>query len=94
MQVVKITKKVYNAVGCECSDKPFLTNFGRYKELREEVGSYVQKTCFNCHCKFKPEDLIWLACFDNGCGNKLLCTECRDLCNKDLGENNIWKGKE
>ena len=66
MEVVKITKKVYKAVGCE--EGHFFGTFAHFKELRENLNLSVQKTCFCCGRKFQPEDFISLACFDKGMG--------------------------
>lgn len=88
MEVVKITKKVYKAVGCE--EGHFFGTFAHFKELRESFNLSVQKTCFCCGHKFQPEDFISLACFDKGLGNKFLCQKCKDIALKDLGDKNIY----
>ena len=88
MEVVKITKKVYKAVGCE--EGHFFGTFAHFKELRESLNLPVQKTCFCCGHKFQPEDFISLACFDKGMGNKFLCQKCKDIALKDLGDKNIF----
>lgn len=88
MEVVKITKKVYKAVGCEKGH--LFGTFAHFKELRESSNLPVQKTCFCCRHKFQPEDFISLACFDNGMGNKFLCQKCKDIALKDLGDKNIF----
>ena len=75
MEVVKITKKVYKAIGCE--EGHFFGTFAHFKELRERSNLSVQKTCFCCGHKFQPEDFISLACFDKGLGNKFLCQKCK-----------------
>lgn len=88
MEVVKITKKIYKAVGCE--EGHFFGTFAHFKELRESSNLSVQKTCFCCGHKFQPEDFISLACFDKGLGNKFLCQKCKDIALKDLGDKNIY----
>ena len=88
MEVVKITKKIYKAVGCE-KGHVFAT-FAYNKELRENYKKKKKKTCFCCGHKFQPEDLISVACFDKGVGNRLLCQKCKDIALKDLGDKNIF----
>lgn len=88
MEVVKITKKIYKAIGCE--EGHFFGTFAHFKELRERSNLSVQKTCFCCGHKFQPEDFISLACFDKGLGNKFLCQKCKDIAFKDLGDKNIY----
>lgn len=88
MEVVKITKKIYKAVGCEKGH--IFGTFANFKELRERFNLSVQKTCFCCGCKFQPEDYISVACFDNGVGNRFLCQKCKDIALKDLGDKNIY----
>ena len=88
LEVVKITKKVYKAVGCE--EGHFFGTFAHFKELRENLNLSVQKTCFCCGHKFQPEDFISLACFDKGLGNKFLCQKCKNIALKDLGDKNIY----
>ena len=88
MEVVKITKKIYKAVGCE--EGHIFGTFACFKELRENYNLSVQKTCFCCGHKFQPEDLISVACFDKGVGNILLCQKCKDIALKDLGDKNIF----
>lgn len=88
MKVVKITKKIYKAVGCEKGH--VFGTFAYFKELRESYNLSVQKTCFCCGRKFQPEDYISVACFDNGVGNRFLCQKCKDIALKDLGDKNIF----
>lgn len=88
MEVVKITKKVYKAIGCEKGH--FFGTFAHFKELRESVNLSVQKTCFCCGHKFQPEDYISLAAFDKGMGNKFLCEKCKNIALKDLGDKNTY----
>ena len=61
MEVVKITKKVYKAIGCE--EGHFFGTFAHFKELRESSNLSVQKTCFCCGHKFQPEDFIFFSVF-------------------------------
>lgn len=86
MKVVKITKKVYNVIGCETGH--LFGRFAHFKELRERANLSVQKTCFCCGHKFQPEDFISLAVFE-GCSNRFLCEKCKEIALKDLGDDNI-----
>ena len=88
MEVVKITNKIYKAVGCEKGH--VFGTFAYYKELRENYNLSVQNNCFCCGNKFQPEDLISVACFDKGEGNRFLCQKCKDISLKDLGDKNIF----
>ena len=83
-----IIKKVYKAVGCEKGH--YFGTFAHFKQLRESSNLSVQKTCFCCGHKFQPEDLISVACFDTGAGNRFLCQKCKDIALKDLGDKNIF----
>lgn len=86
MKVVKITKKVYNVIGCEKGH--LFGTFAHFKGLRESANLPVQKTCFCCGHKFQPEDFISLAVF-KGCSNRFLCEKCKEIALKDLGDDNI-----
>lgn len=89
MEVVKITKKVYKAVGCEKGH--LFGTFAHFKELRESSNLSVQKTCFCCRHKFQPEDFISLACFDKGMGNKFLCQKCKESVRQRVRFVKTWK---
>lgn len=80
MEVVKITKKVYEVR--VAINKPF-TKFGRYKELRELRNQSVQRCCFNCSHKFSDDDDIYVVML-KGTHNHLFCKECNDKALADL----------
>ena len=60
MEVVKMTKKVYECLNAV--DKPF-TKFGKFRETRERYGLNVQRRCFSCGHRFTEDEDIYLAMF-------------------------------
>lgn len=80
MEVVKITRKVYECL--DVADKPFM-KFGKFREIRERLGLKVQRRCFNCNHKFTEDEDIYLAMF-KGTLNHFLCKNCKDKALSDL----------